>query len=152
MKLFLKIIVSLIVFNCFGLSTFAMLPPYVYEQMQKESSIKAVATVKKVKITNKNRYSVEKKITFRLENDVEKTGIPKEFTGKCKSRIKIQPHLIGSGELYFDPQINDRVFVTVTENGGKITGYTLLTPETEEKIKNNYKEMKFGIGGVYFEQ
>ncbi len=150
MKLLFKIIISLVVINCLVLSSFAMLPPYVYEQMQKESVIKAIATVKKVKVINKSKYSVEKKVTFRLEKDFEKANIPKEFTGKCKSATKFQSYLIGSGELYFDPQKNDRVFVTVTENGGKITGYTLLTPELENKINNNYGEMKFGSDGVYF--
>jgi len=150
MKSFLKIVFLLIVFSFTISRCFAMLPPEVYEQMIKESKIKAIATVKKVKIIKKNKYTIEERVFFHLEKAMDKTNVPDEFSGLCKSVRKNQMRLIGS-DVHFYPLKNDRVFVTITTEGGSITSYTTLTPELEDKVNKNFDEMKFGINEIYFD-
>ena len=149
MKLFIKFFLSCLAFIFFTTMSFAVMPPEIYKKRMQESEIKAIAVVNKVEITGKDKMTVDKKVYFRLEKNFGDKPVSGEFTGLCESARTEAP--LAGGAVYFYPEKNERVFVTVTGDGGYITGYTSLTPELEYNINNNFDKMKFGINEIYFD-
>ena len=51
--------------------------------------------------------------------------------------------------VYFHPAKGDRVFVTVSEDGGAITSLTPMTPELEKGIRETPDKIRYGISRAY---
>jgi len=126
---------------------FAALPPEI-----KNSKIKAIATVKNIKTTSVSESSlrVTKHIIFKLEKSIENTVVPKEFLGYCES-VRDDVGVVPENDLCF-PKENENVFVTITNNGGKITSYTISSSKLEKQIINNFDKMKYEFGRIYYEE
>jgi hypothetical protein len=125
----------------------AVMPPSHYQREIEESKIKAIAVVEAVRqVNNGKRYSVQEAV-FKLEGAYSK-NIPERFSGRCLSVLhKRQKPGVG-GEIYFYPRKGDRVFVTVSDDGGSITSYTPMTPKLEAALKNDPESIVFGMGDV----
>jgi hypothetical protein len=51
--------------------------------------------------------------------------------------------------LFFSPEVGDRVFVTISSDGGEITSYTALDNSLENALLNDPESVKIGIGKVF---
>ena len=51
--------------------------------------------------------------------------------------------------LFFSPEVGERVFVTISSNGGEITSYTILDNALENALLSGPDAVKIGIGKVF---
>ncbi|GAB7023267.1 hypothetical protein [Salidesulfovibrio brasiliensis] len=122
----------------------AIMPPEVYATRSRESKIKAIATIVSVDLDQSTGENI---VTFQTEFSLHK-DTPVEFTGFCLSAVtEKQKNMVG-GTIYFYPQEQERVFVTVSKDGGMITSMTLMTPELEKAIINTPEKLQYGISRV----
>ena len=111
---------------CFG-----VMPPSYYKKQIEESQIKAEALVLHVKVTDKTKYKIQKEITFKLIKSDGKVKPQEQFKGWCYSATD-EP-LVG-GEKYFYPRVGDRVYVTLSTKGGKVTSLKTLQRDMQKEI------------------
>ncbi len=130
-------------------AAWAVLPPSVYKERIEKSKIKAIAVVKAVAVERLLQGAAEKRVTFELEKTFAGRA-PKTFTGRCLSRLPWGRPPVGPA-LYYSPRVGDRVYVTVSRNGGDITSYTRMTPRLEEALRVDPRRVKPGVGEVVVE-
>lgn len=116
------------------------------------SHIKAIATIKDIKTLPlpKPSSGAIKYITFRLEKPMGDSSVLKEFSGYCGSLQDENGTFAVLDELCF-PRKNERVFVTIIHNDGRITSYTPLSKKLETNLIKNFDKMKYLYGRVYYD-
>nr|WP_321255313.1 hypothetical protein [uncultured Pseudodesulfovibrio sp.] len=127
----------------------ALMPPGVYAKASSDSKIKAIATIVDVKTTLVGERYTTKNVSFTLEYALE-PDVPDLFVGKCKSvdTEDQRSNAMVGGDTYFYPQSGDRVFVTISENGGAITSMTPVTPELDQVVREEPERLVYGITQV----
>ncbi|BCS96354.1 hypothetical protein DSLASN_19860 [Desulfoluna limicola] len=130
-------------------TTRALMPPDVYARASRESAIKTIATVMDVKTTHVGTRASSKQVTFKREYALTQ-ATPASFTGSCKSidTALQKKNVMPGGDLYFYPNAGDRVFVTITTDGGPITSITPMTRDLEKVIREKPYRLEYGIGKV----
>jgi tetratricopeptide (TPR) repeat protein len=109
-----------------------------FEKRAEGSKIKAVAAVESVSGSGDG----ERKVTFRLEKTVGKPAdVPIVFTGVYEGGL--------AGGVFRIPEKGDRVFVTVTENGGAVTSCTKMSPCLEEGLAKYPDKIKYTVEMAY---
>ena len=71
--------------------------------------------------------------------------IPNKFVGGCKTMEYAWQKRSGD-MVYFKPRKGQRVYVTITTNGGAITSFTPLTPRLEAVIRNDPNRLGYSRG------
>ncbi|WFS62675.1 hypothetical protein LF599_00530 [Pseudodesulfovibrio thermohalotolerans] len=112
--------------------------------MARESEVKAIATVSKIQVVGNNADGTLKSVTFKTVYAVT-PFIPKTFTGGCKT-LESRWQKRGEGMIYFNPRPGQKVFVTVTTNGGAITSFTPMNVELDHVIRNEPYRLVFSHG------
>jgi len=125
----MRFIILLLMFSSL---LFAVMPPSYYKKMIEESQIKAEALVLHVKITDKTEYKIQKEITFKLIKSDGKVKPKEQFKGWCYSAT--DKPLVG-GEIYYYPKVGEKVYVTLSTKGGKVTSLKTLI-NTEQELMN----------------
>lgn len=116
--------------------------------LAEESEIKAIAVVSNVLKMSRNADGTFTRVTFkRLYALTPYT--PDSFVGACKV-IENGWQKRNAGTIYFLPKQGQRVYVTITTNGGAITSYTPINPELdhavrEEPYRLTYKKGKASV-------
>jgi hypothetical protein len=133
----------------FSLSAKAVLPPEVYEESMRRSKIKAIATIKDVETIRIGSRATSKKATFKLEYALTKRT-PETFVGHCESveTDEQKANIMVGGDIYFYPFKGERVFVTVSKDGGYITSMTPMIEELEQIIREEPERIRYGISRV----
>ena len=127
-------------------SAAAVMPPAHYDTLVQSSAIKAIAFVQEVKILEETKRSSRKEVFFRL---VKAFGndVPRQFRGTCYSVDHERQNPGVGGTIYYYPQKETKVLVTVSSDGGFITSYTLLSPELEQEVTvNGLTNISFALG------
>lgn len=141
------------IFLLFAPAAYTVMPPEVYAARAKASKIKAIAIVKDIEIaTTGDRYN-SKMVTFWLEY-ANTINTPEFFTGLCKSidTPLQQKNIMVGDDIYHYPNIEDRVYVTVSEDGGYITTMTNMTPELEDAFRNDPIRIIYKFGKAYAQE
>lgn len=126
-----------------SMSVVAGEPDYL-AMMAEDSEIKAIATVSKVKIMSRNGDGTFKRVTFKRIYAVT-PYTPKSFIGGCKT-LESAWQKRGDGMVYFKPKPGQRVFVTITSNGGAITSFTPISPELDHVVRNEPHRLAYSRG------
>jgi len=127
----------------------AIMPPEIYAQASRESNIKAIATIVGVENIHVGPRATSKNATFKLEYAL--TGsTPETFTGYCQSvdTMEQNSNIMVGGETYFYPHVGNKVFVTISDDGGPITSMTPMTAELDQIIREEPDRIKYGITRV----
>ncbi|BCS88306.1 hypothetical protein [Pseudodesulfovibrio sediminis] len=127
----------------------ALMPPETYAQASRHSRIKAIATIVNVDVGHVGPRATSKVATFRLEYALT-GGTPRIFTGSCLSldtRAQRANVMVG-GATYFYPHTGNRVYVTISENGGRITSMTPMSAELERVIRYEPDRLIYGVTSV----
>lgn len=132
---------------CTSIPANAVLPPRVYKERAIKSKVKAIAVVKGISEITRKPYARKLELIFGLVKNLSSHYTPKTFKAHCWVILPGFSPPPG-GEIYYRPQVGERVFVTVSEIGGKITSYTRLTPELEQALKETPPKIKYGMGRV----
>ena len=116
-----------------------------YLSLQAENSeIKAIGEVVSVRRVSNNSDGTFKQVTFRRVYAVT-PYIPKKFVGGCKTMEYAWQKRSGD-MVYFNPRKGQRVYVTVTTNGGAITSYTPVNAHLEAVIRNDPGRVAYSNG------
>ncbi|WP_319470493.1 hypothetical protein [uncultured Pseudodesulfovibrio sp.] len=113
-------------------------------RMAMESEIKTIAVVANVKKMSCNADGTFTRVTFKRVHAVS-SFTPKTFVGACKV-MDYRWQKRRPGTVYFKPRKGQKVYVTITTNGGAITSYTLLTPQLEAVIKKSPERLAYSKG------
>ena len=128
----------------------AVMPPEYYARSANKSVIKAIALVEKVEVVERTKQANRKKVLFRREYGVT-AETPPTFTAYCSSVDHFWQGKMVGGDIYYYPQKGERVFVTVSTDGGYITSYTQMTPELEQTIRKKPEKLIYRFGTASFE-
>jgi len=112
--------------------------------LAEESEIKAIATVGKVRKMSRNSDGTFTRVTFNRIYALT-PFTPKAFVGACKVMESAWQKRI-KGTVYFKPRQGQRVYVTITTNGGAITSYTLVSPELDHVIRKEPHRLAYHRG------
>jgi hypothetical protein len=129
----------------------SIMPPEVYIEASENSKIKGIARVESVEVVEVGKRYTTKYVTFVMEHSLTPDA-PARFTGACKTvetREQSEVREVG-GNIYYNPRVNERVFVTVTHEGGEITTFTRLTPDLEKVVREQPDRLRYGMGGVTY--
>lgn len=105
------------------------------DRMARESEIKSIAVVTKVQRMGANSDGTFLRVTFRNEYAVM-PFTPASFVGGCKA-MENNWQTRSPGTVYFSPKRGQKVFVTISTNGGAITSFTPLTPQLDAAARND---------------
>lgn len=141
MKLHLSIAVFIVLMT--GIAANASELDYL-ARMARESEIKAIAVVTRVRRVSLNSDGTFKHVTFRRKYAVT-PFTPKSFVAGCKT-MESSWQKRAPDTVYFKPRKGQLVYVTATTNGGAITSYTKLTPELEAAIKKDPQRLVYKRG------
>jgi len=112
--------------------------------LAEDSEIKAIAVVSNVKRMSGNSDGTFKRVTFKRVYGVT-PFIPKSFVGGCKTMEsawqKRSPDMV-----YFNPRKGQKVYVTITTNGGAITSYTPINRQLETVLKQEPHRVAYSRG------
>lgn len=145
MKGFKTILCAVLTIMCCT-AALAVLPPSHYRDAAQTSQIKAIAVVQAVSVIDENKRYTSKRVTFRLARSFAGERVPASFRGTCVSVDHSWQEPGVGGELYYYPVKGQRVFVTVSRDGGTITSYTPLTPGLERAMTENPGGIRYGMG------
>ena len=147
MKRFLiSLIFSLFICNI-GVS---MISPDARLDIINKSQIKTPAVVKSVKtIYNRQGNRIQ---LVKLDGLYNNSG--KVFEARCHNFKSIFPWdgPVESGYVYYYPQKNQRVFVTIDSPKGEITSMVIMDKEFENKLQKTPQKLKYNYNGAYFEK
>jgi hypothetical protein len=116
-----------------------------YLAIQAEGSeIKAIGEVVAVRRVSNNSDGTFKQVTFRRIYALT-PYIPKNFVGGCKT-MEYAWQKRTEGMVYFKPRKGQRVYVTVSTNGGAITSYTPISPGLEAAIRTEPERLGYSHG------
>jgi len=112
--------------------------------MAEESEIKAIAVIAKVQ--NMGGYSdgTLKRVTFKRVYAVT-PDTPKSFVGGCKT-LESRWQKRAEGTVYFKPKPGQRVFVTVSTDGGAITSLTPISADLDYVIRKEPNRLTYSRG------
>ena len=143
MRKYLKtfMVLSIACCGCLCALAYAIMPPEVYEERERESKIKAIAVVEEIEVvsTYPERGTEEKKVTFRLLRPLTGEKVPEKFTGYCYSVLDGKMPAPG-GTIYCYPIKGIKAYVAIDDNGGTITGYSAIGEEEEKRIVEEYEK------------
>ena len=109
-----------------------------------DSEIKAIGEVVSVRRVSSNSDGTFKQVTFKRLYAVT-PYIPQSFVGGCKTMEYAWQKRSGD-MVYFKPSKGQRVYVTITTNGGAITSYTPINPRLEAAIRNEPNRLTYSNG------
>jgi hypothetical protein len=112
--------------------------------LAQESEIQAIATVGEVLIMSNNADGTFKRIKFNRIYAVT-PYTPKSFVGGCKT-LKYSWQKRAPGMVYFKPRPGQRVYVTITTNGGAITSYTPINAELDHVVRKEPHRLAYSKG------
>lgn len=112
--------------------------------LAEESEIKAIAVVTHVRRMSRNSDGTFQHVTFKRVYGVS-PFTPKKFVGGCKTMEsnwqKRSPDMV-----YFNPRKGQKVFVTITTDGGAITSYTPINRQLELTLKEEPHRVAYSHG------
>lgn len=115
--------------------------------MAHDSEIKAIATVSQVKQMGGNRDGTFTRVSFKSVFAVT-PYTPQTFVGACK--VLNQAWQQRSKDMvYFKPKVGQKVYVTVSSNGGAITSFTMLTPELDYVVREEPYRIEYEHGRAF---
>lgn len=118
-------------------------PDYL-AMMAEDSEIKAIATVTKVMRMSNNSDGTFKRVYFRRVYAVT-PYTPKKFVGGCKT-LESRWQKRAEGMVYFNPKPGQKVFVTVTTNGGAITSFTPINAALDYVVREEPHRLTYSRG------
>jgi len=130
-----------------------IMAPNYYAERSDNARIKAVGTIERVDILEVGKHFTRKLVIFRREFAVTAETEP-VFNGTCKSvetDFQKRHGLVGPN-VYFYPRQGDRVYVTITEAGGRITSLTQVTPELEKALHSAPESIRYGMSSAYVQE
>ncbi len=144
-KSLLSIILSF--FVCMNAGS--MISPDAMMDIINQSQIKTPAVVKNVKTVQTHRGTRIQMVEF--EGLYENSG--KTYNAKCHNFKSFYPWDVPTtgGPKYYYPKKGERVFVTISYQGGEITSMIIMDKNFEKKYKSNPKAVKYDCNGAYFE-
>ncbi|MDD3312549.1 hypothetical protein [Pseudodesulfovibrio sp.] len=113
-------------------------------RMAEESEIKAIAVVSDVKRMGGNRDGSLFQVTFKTVYG-QTPYIPNPFTAWCKT-YEYAWQTRSKDMVYFKPRKGQRVYVTVSSNGGSITSFTPVTEVLEAAVRNEPYRLAYRRG------
>ena len=141
MKLILKIMMAALLL---GASLAQASETDFLARMAEQSEIKCIAVVTKVQRMGPNSDGTFLYVTFRRDYAVS-SFTPASFVGGCK-RLESSWQKRAPGMVYFNPRQGEKVYVTITTNGGAITSYTPITPTLDAVIRNAPGRLAYSKG------
>lgn len=139
LRFFLSILILLMVASVANSSE----PDYLARHAE-ESEIKAIAVVSSVQRMSRNSDGTFKRVTFKRVYAIT-PYTPKKFVGSCKT-MESRWQKRSPDVVYFKPKRGQKVYVTITTNGGAITSYTLLNRELETVLKEEPWRVTYSKG------
>ncbi|BCS89153.1 hypothetical protein [Pseudodesulfovibrio sediminis] len=133
-----------------GLLFFLIALPSVAEEpdylalLARESEIKAIATVAQVYRMGQKSDGTFTQVTFKRVYALT-PFTPKSFVGGCKILDSNWQKRI-EGRVYFRPKRGQKVFVTISTNGGAITSLTLMNPELNHIVREEPNRLSYSKG------
>lgn len=112
--------------------------------MAEESEIKAIAQVTNLRRVSQNSDGTFTHVTFKLLYSIT-PYTPKSFIGGCKV-MESGWQKRAPGTIYFKPRRGQKVYVTITYDGGAITSYTLLDRQLETVLKEQPYRISYSHG------
>nr|WP_287411715.1 hypothetical protein [Pseudodesulfovibrio sp.] len=112
--------------------------------MAHDSEIKAIATVSKVRQMRGNRDGTFTRVSFKRVYAVT-PYTPKIFIGACKI-LNYAWQKRSKDIIYIKPKVGQKVYVTVSSNGGAITSFTRLTPELDYAVRKEPFRVEYTHG------
>ncbi len=112
--------------------------------LAEDSEIKAIAIVTNVQRMSNNSDGTFKRVTFKRVYAVT-PFTPQTFVAGCKT-MESQWQKRSPDMVYFNPRKGQKVYVTITTNGGAITSFTPLTPQLETVLKNEPHRVAYSKG------
>lgn len=127
----------------------ALMPPEHYAERARSSDIKAIAVILSVDTLRIGNRFTEKLVRFEVDFALSATP-NKVVTGTCKSVDTPQQkaNIMVGGEIYLYPVPGQRVFVTVSREGGAITSLTPMSKALEQVIREEPERLRYGIAKV----
>lgn len=113
-------------------------------RMARDSEIKAIAVVANIKNMGGYIDGTLKRVTFKRVYAVT-PDTPKTFVGGCKTLEASWQKRI-EGTVYFKPRPGQRVFVTVSTDGGAITSFTPVDPELDYVVRKEPHRLTYSRG------
>lgn len=114
------------------------------DRMAYESEIKSIAVISRVQRMGANADGTFLRVVFRTDYAVT-PFTPKTFVGGCKT-MESGWQKRSPGTVYFNPRAGQKVFVTVTTNGGAITSLTPMTPLLDAVVRSDPARLAFNKG------
>jgi hypothetical protein len=139
------------VFLFTAISTEAVRLPQFYADMAEASKIKATAVVTSVEIIERTKRSTSKKVVFELRHSFS-DSVPATFSGTCYSVDHSWQEPGAGGTIYHYPKKGQRVYVTISADGGSITSYTAIDEALEGMFIENPGKISYGMGKAYLEK
>ncbi|BDQ34365.1 hypothetical protein [Pseudodesulfovibrio portus] len=118
-------------------------PDYL-ARMAEESEIQAIAVVTKVQNMGSYSDGTLKRATFKRVYAVT-PDTPKTFVGGCKT-LESRWQKRAEGTVYFKLKPGQRVFVTVSTDGGAITSLTPLSADLDYVIREEPNRLIYSRG------
>jgi hypothetical protein len=112
--------------------------------MAQDSEIKAIATVAKIQVMAHNSDGTLKNVTFKNVYAIT-PYVPKTFVGGCKTFAGGWQKR-AEGMIYFNPRPGQKVYVTVTTNGGAITSFTPMNAALDHVVRNEPYRLSYSHG------
>lgn len=112
--------------------------------MAEHSEIKAIGEVVAVKRVSSNGDGTFKQVTFRRIYALT-PYIPKQFVGGCKT-MEFAWQRRSKDMVYFKPHKGQRVYVTISTNGGAITSYTPVDSRLEAAVRKDPNRLAYRRG------
>lgn len=112
--------------------------------LAEDSEIKAIAVVTNVQRMSRNGDGTFKRVTFQRVYAVT-PYIPKKFVGGCKT-MENGWQKRSEDINYFNPRKGQKVYVTITTNGGAITSYTPINRQLETVLKQEPHRVAYSKG------
>lgn len=127
----------------------AVMPPIHYQKAAEASAIKAIARVERVETVDASRRYSTLRTTFRLEKALFGAVVPETFQGVSHAVLHAWQEPGVGGTVFIQPHAGERAYVTVKEDGGGITSYTILTPVLERALIETPERIFYGITTIY---
>jgi len=112
--------------------------------MAEESEIKAIAVVTMVQTVSNNSDGSFKSVTFKRDYALS-PYTPNSFVGGCKT-IEQAWQQKAPGVVYFKPRKGQKVYVTISTNGGAITSYTPMNAELDHVVRKEPHRLAYHKG------
>jgi len=112
--------------------------------LAEDSEIKAIAVVTNVRRMSGNSDGTFLHVSFKRLYSVT-PFIPNTFVGGCK-RMDSAWQKRSPDMVYFKPRKGQKVYVTITTNGGAITSYTPINRQLETVLKQEPHRVAYSHG------